>query len=110
MQLNKVYLYGNLTRNPELRYTPSQMAVCDFGIAVNTGTQDKQETYWGEIVCFGKMAESVSRHTQKGTAVFVEGKLKTDTWNERDSGQKRTKTRIIADRVQFMGGSNRRQE
>lgn len=67
---NKVFLMGNLTRNPEIRYTNNQTAICSFGIAVNQGTREKPDTYFGECVCFGKTAEIIPRFTGKGFSVL----------------------------------------
>lgn len=91
---NKVFLIGNLTRNPEIRYTNNQTAICSFGIAVNQGTCEKPETYFGECVCFGKTAEIVPRFTGKGSSVLVEGSLKNDQWQDR---KKRRDTEQNAD-------------
>ena len=70
MNYNKVFLIGNMTREPELKYTQSQMAVCSFGIAVNQGTRERPETYFGDCVAFGKIAEIIPRFTSKGSSVL----------------------------------------
>lgn len=105
MGYNRVILQGNLTRNPELRCTPSGMAVCEFTVAVN-GTRKDDAPYFGAVVVFGNTAEACSRYLGKGSQVLVDGKLKNDEWEDRQTGQKRSKTRIIADSVQFIGESN----
>lgn len=109
--LNKVFLMGNLTRDPELRYTPNGSAVCEFGIAINrrfmqAGTE-KDETCFLDIVVWGKQAESSSRFLQKGAGVFIEGRLVYEQWTEKDTQKKRSRIRINAERVQFL---NRRED
>jgi len=104
--LNKVLLIGNLTRAPELRYTPSGTAVADLRLAVNrnystqTGER-REETCFLTVVVWGKQAESCGEYLDKGSQVFVEGRLQTRDWEGKD-GQKRTATEVVAERVQFM--------
>ena len=105
--LNKVLLMGNLTRNPEIRYTPGGSAVCEFGMAINrrfmqANGQEKDETCFVDITVWGKQAESSSRFLQKGSSVFVEGRLVYDQWTEKEMGNKRSRLRIYAERVQFL--------
>ncbi len=105
--LNKVFLMGNLTRDPELRYVPSGAPVATFGLAVNRRyvTQQgekKDEVCFVRIVVFGKQAESCSQHLSKGRLVFIEGRLQYRSWEQ--DGQKRSMLDVIADRVQFLGG------
>ena len=105
--LNKVLLMGNLTRNPEIRYTPSGSAVCEFGMAINrrfmqANGQERDETCFVDIVVWGKQAESTSRFLQKGSSVFIEGRLVYDQWEEKDTQKKRSRLRVNADRVQFL--------
>ena len=108
--LNKVLLIGNLTRDPELRYlTGGNSAVCEFGIAVNrrfmqASGQEKDETCFLEIVVWGKQAETCSRFLQKGSTVFIEGRLVYDQWTEKDTQKKRSRVRVTAERVQFLSG------
>ena len=104
--LNKVLLIGNLTRPPELRYTPSGTAVADLRLAVNrnysTQTGEKrEETCFLTIVVWGKQAESCGEYLDKGSQIFVEGRLQTRDWETKD-GQKRSATEVVAERVQFM--------
>lgn len=110
--LNKVFLMGNLTRDPELRFTPSGSALTVFGLAVNRKYKHNDE--WKEEVCFiditvwGKQAESCSEYLSKGRGVFVEGRLNLRTW-ETEDGQKRNKLEVVAINVQFLphgGGQN----
>lgn len=105
--LNRVFLMGNLTRDPELKYTQSGLAVCDFGLAVNRkyktgGGEDREEVLFVDVSAFGKQAETASEYLRKGRGVLVEGRLKLDQW-EKD-GQKRSKHTVVADRVHFLGG------
>ncbi len=104
--LNRVYLMGHVTRDPELRHTASGMAVSDLGIAVNDKYRNKQ----GEIVeraCFadavvwGRQAETCCEYLKKGAPVLVEGRLQLDQW-QTESGEKRSRLRVCADRVQFL--------
>ena len=104
---NKVLLMGNLTREPELRHTPGGTAVCDIGLAVNrrfTGSNNEQrdETCFVDIVVWGKQAESCGRYLEKGSAVFIEGRLQYDQWQDKETGRNRSKLRVNAERVQFL--------
>lgn len=101
----KLFLLGNLTREPDYRHTPTGTAVCEFGVAVNSGRQG-DKPYFGQVVTFGKTADACRQYLSKGSQVFVEGKLQNDEWEDRQSGQKRTKTRIVAVIVQFIGRSD----
>jgi single-strand DNA-binding protein len=106
--LNKVLLIGNLTRDPEVKYTPKGTAVCDLGIAVNDSykAQDgtiKEVTTFVDVEVWGRTAENCKQYLSKGRQVFVEGQLKLDTW-ETQQGEKKSKMRVRADRVQFLGG------
>jgi single-strand DNA-binding protein len=104
--LNKVLLIGNLTRAPELRYTPSGTAVADLRLAVNRNytTQSgekREETFFVNVVVWGKQAESCGEYLDKGSSIFVEGRLQTRDWEGKD-GQKRSVTEVVAERVQFL--------
>ena len=105
--LNKVFLIGNLTRPPELRYTPTGTAVADLRIAVNRnyttqGGEKREETCFLTVVVWGKQAESSSEYLDKGSPVMIEGRLQTRDWETKD-GQKRNVVEVVAERVQFMG-------
>jgi len=104
--LNKVLLIGNLTKDPELRYTPNGTAVCDFRIAVNrvytTNNEKKEETCFIDINVWGRQAESVSKYLQKGSSAFIEGRLQLDQWEDRETGKARSRMRVVAERVQFL--------
>ena len=103
---NKVILMGNLTRDPELRYTPAGKAVTNFSIAVNrkykVDEQWKEDTDFFDIVVFGKQAENCSEYLRKGRPVLVDGRLQQRRW-ETDEGQKRSKVEVVAMTVQFLG-------
>ena len=105
--LNRVLLIGNLTRPPELRYTPGGTAVADIRLAVNRnyttqGGEKRDEVCFLTIVVGGKQAESCGEYLDKGSQIFVEGRLQTRDWEGKD-GQKRSVTEVVAERVQFMG-------
>ncbi|MEB2309586.1 MAG: single-stranded DNA-binding protein [Candidatus Brocadiaceae bacterium] len=110
--LNKVFLMGNLTRDPELRYTPAGLAVASFGIAINrawtakTGEQ-KKEVCYVDINIFGRRAEVVGEYFSKGNPIFIEGHLQLNQWETKD-GQKRSTLRVVADNFEFIGGSAKR--
>jgi single-strand DNA-binding protein len=104
--LNKVLLMGNITRDPQLSYLPSQTPVCDFGLAVNrtwTGQDGvkKEETTFVDCSCFGKTAELIAKYKKKGDPLFVEGRLKLDQWEAQD-GSKRSKMRVVIENFQFL--------
>ncbi len=104
MYLNKVLLYGNLTRDPEIRALPSGMNVVNFSIATNRVFRDRdgkkqEQTDFHNVVVFGRQADTVNQYLRKGSGVFVEGRLQTRSW-EKD-GEKRYRTEVVADRVQF---------
>jgi len=101
--LNKVILIGNLTRDPELRYTPSGTALCKFGLAVNEKYKDKESTVFVNIVAWAKTAELSSEYLSKGRSVCIDGRLSFSSW-ESESGEKRSKLEVTADRVVFLGG------
>jgi single-strand DNA-binding protein len=107
---NKIILVGNLTRDPQLKYLPSQMAVVDFGLAVNhkfrtkTG-EDREEVCFIDCSCFGKGAEIINQYCQKGKQILVEGRLKYDTWEDKQGGGKRSKHSVVVDNFQFLGGA-----
>ena len=104
---NRVLLIGNLTRDPQLRYTPSQMAVCDFGLAVNrrmrtSGGEQKEEVCFVDITAWGKQAETLCKYVTKGQQLFVEGRLTLDQWEDK-TGQKRSRLRVTLENFQFLG-------
>lgn len=104
---NKVILAGNLTRDPQLSYLPSNTAVCEFGLAINRKWRSqngemKDETCFVEIRAYGKPAETLNQYMNKGKPLMVEGRLKYDQWEGKD-GQKRSKLYVIAENFQFLG-------
>jgi single-strand DNA-binding protein len=107
--LNKVFLMGRLTRDPELRYTPQGIPVSDLGLAVNrsftpsAGGEKKEETLFIDVTVWRKQAELCCQYLRKGSPVFIEGRLSMDTW-EKD-GKKNTRIRVIAENFQFIGGT-----
>jgi single-strand DNA-binding protein len=104
---NRVILMGNLTRDPELRYTPNGSAVASFSIAVNrrykVDNEKREETSFFDIVFFGKPAEIIAEYMKKGRPLLVEGRLQQRRW-ETDDGQKRSKVEVVGENFQFMGG------
>ena len=105
MYLNKAFIFGNLTRDPELRALPSGMNVCNFGVATNRVFKDRdgkkqEQTDFHNIVVFGRQADTVAQYLKKGSSVFVEGRMQTRSWDGKD-GEKKYRTEIVADRVQF---------
>ncbi|HWD20841.1 MAG TPA: single-stranded DNA-binding protein [Verrucomicrobiae bacterium] len=106
---NKVVLVGNLTRDPELRYTPKGTAVAKIGLAINrnwtseTG-EKKEEVTFVDVDIFGRTAENVSQYMRKGRPILVEGRLRLDTWDDKATGQKRSRLGVVAETVQFLGG------
>jgi len=105
---NKVILVGNLTRDPELRYTPKGTAVTKIGLAVNrvwtseTG-EKKEEVTFVDVDMFGRTAENVAQYMRKGSPLLVEGRLRLDQWDDKQTGQKRSKLCVVAETVQFLG-------
>lgn len=107
--LNKVLLLGNVTRDPEVRYTPKGSAVCDLGVAVNRAyTTDsgekREEVTFVDVTLWGRTAEVASEYLKKGRPVFIEGRLQMDTWDDKQTGQKRTRLRVVAENMQLLGG------
>ena len=107
--LNKVMLIGNLTRDPEVKYLPKGGPVAEFGLAMNRSyTLDngerRDETTFVDIVMYNKLAEISEKYLKKGRSVYVEGRLKLDTWDDKQTGQKRSRLRIIGEVMQMLGG------
>lgn len=106
--LNKVMLMGNLTRDPELKYTPKGTAIADIGLAVNrTYTTDsgekREEVTFVDVTLWGRVAEIVGEYCKKGRPLFVEGRLQLDTWDDKQTGQKRSKLKVVGDNIQLLG-------
>jgi single-strand DNA-binding protein len=105
--LNKVMLIGNLTRDPEVRYTPKGTAVADIGLAINRYFQNdngerQEETTFVDVTLWGKQAELAQQYLGKGRPVYIEGRLQLDSWQDKD-GQKRNKLKIVCENMQFLG-------
>jgi single-strand DNA-binding protein len=111
--VNKVILIGNLGKDPEVRYTSGGQAVANLRIATSRSWTDKQsgqrkeETEWHDVEVWGKTAEQCGEYLAKGRQVFVEGRLKTDKWQDKTSGQERSKVKVVAENVRFLGGGGR---
>ncbi len=108
--LNRVTLIGNLGKDPEIRYTPDGAAVCSVSLATTSIWRDKasgerrEETEWHRIVFYGRLAEIAGEYLKKGRSVFVEGRIKTRKWQDKDTGADRYSTEIIAEQMQMLGG------
>lgn len=106
---NKVMLMGNLTRDPEVRVTPSGLTIAKLGLAVNRryktkeGEQREEVTYV-DIDAFGIQAETIQKYCSKGSGIFIEGRLKLDQWQDKTSGENRSKLGVVLDNFQFVGG------
>ena len=105
MYINKAIVYGNLTRDPEMRALPSGIKVCSLSVATNRVWKDKngarqESADYHNVVVFGRQAETAAQYLKKGAGVFVEGRMQTRSWDDKD-GQKKYRTEIVADRVQF---------
>lgn len=107
--LNKVMLIGNLTRDPDLKYTAGNQAVCELGLAVNRRYktkegEDREETTFVDCEAWGKQAEILKQYLTKGRPLFIEGRLKLDQWEDKE-GQKRSKMRVVIENFQFLGSN-----
>lgn len=106
MYLNKVFLYGNLTRDPELKALPSGSNVASFGLATNRSYKDKngarqEATEFHNLVAFGRTAEVISQYCKKGRPIYIEGRLQTRSWDDKETGKKNYRTEIVIDTFQF---------
>jgi single-strand DNA-binding protein len=106
---NKVILMGNLTRDPQLKFLPSQMAVAEFGLACSrkfksASGEDREDVLFIECSAFGKTGELINQYFTKGKPIFVEGRLKYDTWEDKNGGGKRNKISVVVENFQFIGG------
>jgi len=106
--LNRVLLIGNLTRDPEIRYTPKGTAVADIGLAVNrvfTGEdgEKREEVTFVDVVLWSRLAEIAEQYLKKGRPVFIEGRLQLDSWDDKQTGQKRSRLRVVAENLQLLG-------
>lgn len=108
--LNKVMLIGNLTRDPELRVTPKGTAICTFGLAVNRRFRDesgadREEVTFVDIEAWGKAGENISKYCTKGRPLFVEGRLKLDQWEDKNTKEKRSRMKVVCENFQFLGSA-----
>ncbi len=106
--VNKVILIGNLGRDPELRSTPNGQAVATFSLATNRKWRDRdgnkqEQTEWHNIVCWGRQAEVAGQYLSKGRQIYVEGRLQTRSWDDKQSGEKKYRTEVICDNFQMLG-------
>ncbi|HEY0980736.1 MULTISPECIES: single-stranded DNA-binding protein [unclassified Schlesneria] len=107
---NKVILVGNLTRDPQVKYTTGGTAVTEIGLAVNRRWLDKQSNQWKDettfvdVTLWGRTAEIAGEYLAKGRPVLIEGRLQLDTWDDRESGQKRSKLRVVGENMTMLGG------
>jgi single-strand DNA-binding protein len=108
--VNKVILVGNLGRDPEVRYSPDGAAICNVSIATTSSWKDKatgekrDETEWHRVVFYNRLAEIAGEYLRKGRSVYVEGRLKTRKWQDKETGADRYSTEIVADQMQMLGG------
>lgn len=107
--LNKVMLMGNLTRDPEVRYTPKGTAVTDLGLAINRnyttdGGEKREDTTFVDITFWGRQAEVLGQYMKKGRPLYVEGRLQLDSWDDKNTGKKVYKLRVTGENFQFLGG------
>lgn len=107
--LNKVMIIGNLTRDPEIKYTPKGTAIADIGLAVNRNYttesgEKREETTFIDVTLWGRVAEIVGEYCKKGRPLFVEGRLQLDSWDDKQTGQKRSKLKVIGENIQLLGG------
>src|SRR3954470_15354758 len=109
MDLNKVQIIGRLTRDPEVRTTPSGKNVCSFSVATgfswtDQSGQKKEQTEFHNVVAWGKLGDIIGQYMKKGRQIYIEGRLQTSSWDDKTSGQKRYKTEIIAENMIMLGG------
>jgi single-strand DNA-binding protein len=107
--VNKVILIGNLTRDPQLKYLPSQMAVVEFGLATNrkfkgANGEEREDVCFVDCSAFGRTAEVINQYCQKGKQLYIEGRLKFDSWEDKQGGGKRSKLSVVIENFQFLGG------
>jgi single-strand DNA-binding protein len=107
--VNKVILIGNLTRDPQLKYLPSQTPVVEFGLATNrkfkgANGENREEVCFVDCSAFGRTAEVINQYCQKGKQLYIEGRLKFDSWEDKQGGGKRSKLTVVVENFQFLGG------
>jgi len=115
MSLNRFTGIGNLGAKPEVKYLPSGQAVCEMSVAINEKWKDKdgkpqERVEWVRVVAWGPMGENCGKYLDKGRQVYVEGRLQTRSWDDKESGEKKYRTEVVATNVQFLGGGGGRRE
>lgn len=108
---NRVIIAGHLTRDPQLKFVGSNLAVAEFGVACNRkyklqSGEDREEVLFVDVTAFGKSAELISQHLTKGNPILIEGRLKFDQWEDKQSGAKRSKISVVLESFQFLGGKD----
>lgn len=111
MNVNKLFVAGRLTRDPQVKFLPTQVAVCEFGIANNrrfrtVAGEDREEVLFVDCSAFGKTGEAIAQHFHKGKEIYLEGRLKLDQWDDKQTGAKRSKLTMVVDNWQFIGGKS----
>lgn len=106
--VNRVMLLGNLTRDPEIKYTPKGTAIADISLAINhnyttDGGEKRESVTFVDVTLWGRTAEIVGEYCKKGNPLFVEGRLQLDTWDDKTTGQKRSKLKVVGDNIQLLG-------
>ena len=106
---NRVMLIGNMTRDPQVKFLPNQTAICEFGLAMNrkyktASGEQREEVCFVDCTCFGKGGEIINQYMTKGRPIMVEGRLKYDTWEDKQGGGKRNKLSVVVEEFQFLGG------
>ncbi|MFZ4598473.1 MAG: single-stranded DNA-binding protein [Terrimicrobiaceae bacterium] len=106
--VNRVTLIGNVTRDPEVKFTPKGSAVTDIGLAINRNYtldngEKREEVTFVDVTFWGRQAETIGEYVKKGRSIYVEGRLQLDTWDDKQSGQKRSKLRVVGENFQFLG-------
>lgn len=106
--VNRVILIGNITKDIELRYTPKGTAVCELNLAINRVSKDAngnkvEEVTFVSVTCWSKIAEIVAEYCRKGSPLYIEGRLSNESWDDRETGKKMHKTKVVAENIQFLG-------
>jgi single-strand DNA-binding protein len=108
--VNKCILIGNLTRDPQTKQVTSGTLVCEFGIAMNrkykVGEEDREEVCFLDCAAFGRQGEVIQKYCQKGKSLYIEGRLKWDSWDDKNGGGKRSKVSVVVENFQFLGGKD----
>jgi single-strand DNA-binding protein len=107
--VNKVILIGNVTRDPEVKFTPKGSAVADVGLAINRNYtldngEKREETVFVDVELWGRLAEIAGEYAKKGRPIYIEGRLRMDTWEDKTSGQKRSRMKVVGENLQLLGG------